>query len=186
MKKIRIYTKTGDDGQTSLFGGKRLWKDSQRVVAYGTLDELNAALGVAASFLADEKSKNILETIQTDLFYIGAELANPQKIGKSANKVFALGKKKISGLEKAIDRYDSNLPALVNFILPGGSKSASLLHLSRSICRRAEREVINLSKKEEVNPNILMYLNRLSDLLFILARYANKLENKKENIWEKT
>lgn len=185
MKKSKIYTRTGDSGQTSLIGGRRVSKDNQRVVAYGSLDELNAALGLAESFIRKKEEAKILQQIQNDLFNIGAELANPQKLGKSTGKVFTLNKSKVMYLEKIIDQYDSRLKPLSNFILPGGTSAASALHLARGVSRRTERAVVRLSRKEKVSPNVSSYLNRLSDLLFILARFINKEGKAKELQWKK-
>lgn len=184
-KKVKIYTKTGDNGETSLFGGNRLRKDSPRVEAYGTVDELNASFGTAASFIKDKKIRSIIENIQNDLFEIGAELADPQKIGKNTNKLFKLNKAKVLELEKIIDQLDSRLPTLKSFIIPGGTTSSSLIQVSRSITRRAERRIISLSRKEKINPDLLVYMNRLSDLLFVIARQLNKKANVKDIIWKK-
>lgn len=183
--KSKIYTRTGDKGKTSLFGGKRISKDNPRIEAIGTIDELNSILGASASFIKNKKVLSVIQKIQNDLFNIGAELANPQEISGDTNHLIMLGKEKVEVLESIIDQYDHNLPSLRYFILPGGVNSASLLHLSRSVSRRAERRVITLSKKSKVNPNIISYLNRLSDLLFILARYLNKRAKVKELPWEK-
>lgn len=182
LHKSKIYTRTGDKGKTSLFGGKRISKDSQRIEAIGTIDELNSILGASASFVRDKKVLSIIQKIQNDLFNIGAELANPQEISSNTKRLSGLEKDKIEVLESIIDQYDKNVPTIKYFILPGGVDSASLLHLSRSVSRRAERRVISISK---VNPNILSYLNRLSDLLFVLARYLNNKAKIKETPWKK-
>ena len=184
-RKVRIYTKTGDSGETSLFGGKRVSKDDLRVEACGSVDELNAALGTAASFIEEKKIFDTIRGIQHDLFAIGAELANPKEIGKNTKGIFKLGKSKIVNLESIIDQLDQNLPPIREFILPGGTNAASLIHLSRSIARRAERRVVALSKKEKLNPNLLMYLNRLSDLLFVLSRHINQKAKSSETTWKK-
>ena len=185
MKKVRIYTKTGDKGQTSLFGGKRISKDNLRIEAIGTIDELNSALGASASFIKDKKILSLIQKIQNDLFNIGAELANPQEISSNTKLLIRLGKEEVYVLESIIDQYDSILPSLKSFILPGGTNSAALLHLSRSVSRRAERRIISISKVAKVNPNILSYTNRLSDLLFVLARYLNNKSKVKEVPWKK-
>src|SRR3972149_9231567 len=174
MKKIKIYTKTGDRGQTSLFGGKRVWKNSQRVATYGSLDELNSSVGFAISFTSNKKVKKVLENIQNDLLNIGAQLANPKKIGANTAKVLIFAKEKTLSLEKLIDQYDSEIEPLRTFILPGGTRAAAALHFARSTSRRVERMLISLYKKETINPHILVFINRLSDLLFVLARYLNK------------
>lgn len=183
--KVRIYTRSGDTGQTALFGGRRLSKDNIRIEAYGTVDELNSSLGVASSFIKDKKITKIINEIQNDLFDIGAELSNPSQIGDGVKKIFYLSKSKSENLEKIIDELDKNLPPLKNFILPKGTNAAGLLQLSRSITRRAERRVVTLARKEKVNPNILSYLNRLSDLLFVASRYFNKKAKVKESPWNK-
>ena len=165
MKKVRLYTKTGDKGKTSLFGGKRVDKSSLRIEAYGTVDELNTSLGVASSFTRNPKIKSIIKKIQNELFNVGAELANPQNIAHDTKAKFILGKEKVLELENTIDQLDKNLPTLKTFILPGGTNSASLIQLARSTARRTERRLVSLSKKERINQNILVYINRLSDLL---------------------
>ena len=186
-RKSKLYTGTGDRGQTGLFGGRRVPKDHPRVNAYGTIDELNAALGVACSFIRNRALVTTLQSIQNELFNIGAELASasPVRRGKKQTAVFQLERSSVRWLEELIDEYDARLPELRTFILPGGSMSASLLHLSRTVCRRAERAVVALAAKEPVNPAILIYLNRLCDLLFALARYANKAERRREILWRK-
>ncbi len=184
-KRIRIYTKTGDGGETSLFGGQRVSKDTFRVEAYGTVDELNATLGTAASFVRDKRILFITKKIQHELFNIGAELANPQKLGRDTNKLFMLEKSKVKELEKIIDQLDKKLPPLKTFILPSGTNAAVLLQLARSTARRAERRVVSLSNKEKINPNLLSYLNRLSDLLFVLSRHLNRRAKVTETTWKK-
>lgn len=166
---MRIYTKTGDKGETGLFGGKRVSKNHPRIWAYGEIDELNAIVGVLRSFGVPKKMDVLLKDIQKNLFVIGGGLQ--------------LQKSETEKIEKMIDEYDAKLPELRNFILPGGSKTASLLHLARTVCRRAERRVVELSQKEKISENIIPYLNRLSDLFFILARMENKRLRKKETIW---
>lgn len=176
--KSTIYTRTGDSGETSLFGGKRVPKTHQRIVAIGTIDELNAIIGVISSLAKPKKIKTILETIQSDLFSIGAELANTK--GESITNP-----KNVEFLEKTIDNLDSKLSELRNFILPGGILVASQSQLARSISRRAEREVLKLNSTTKINQEILSYLNRLSDFFFVLARYFNKAAGSKETIWKK-
>lgn len=184
-RKSRIYTKVGDKGETYLLGGKRVSKDTQRVIAYGTLDELNASLGLAASAIKDKQTTNTIQRIQNTLFDIGAELANPRQKGKNTNRFVKLDQSKMTELEKIIDQVDSRLKPISNFILPGGAEGSSRLHFARAITRRAERQVVKLSKKESVNPNTVAYLNRLSDLLFVLARNQNRQENIQDTPWEK-
>jgi cob(I)alamin adenosyltransferase len=186
-RKSKLYTGTGDRGQTGLFGGRRVPKDHPRVRAYGTIDELNAALGVACSSIRNRALVAALQSIQNELFNIGAELASDQPVRRRAKSsaAFELGDKQIAKLERLIDDYDARVPPLRTFILPGGSQAASFLHFARTVCRRAEREVVTLGRTESVNPAVLIYLNRLCDLLFALARYANKAERQREITWQK-
>lgn len=179
-KKSNIYTKTGDQGETSLFGGERVSKANQRIKAIGKIDQLNAALGVISADITDQNIIKILEKIQNQLFQIGAEIANPKKhLAKSKIKTVD-----IKTLEKTIDLLDSDLPKLANFILPSGSRAGSLLHFARTICRETEREVVILNQTDEINPNVLRFLNRLSDLLFVLARKINFSTGISEKIWK--
>lgn len=175
---MKIYTKTGDKGETSLYGGKRIYKNDTRIEAYGSVDELNCTLGVILSILKDKKIKVGLTEIQKDLMVTGSALAC-YKIPD--NNYF---KEKAEILEKWIDEADDKLPKLNNFILPGGNMQSALLHQARSICRRAERRAVELSRKEEIDRDIIVYLNRLSDLLFVLARYINFKTKNKEIIWK--
>jgi cob(I)alamin adenosyltransferase len=181
-----LYTRTGDAGTTALFGGGRVPKDHPRVEAYGAVDELNSALGVAMSFLAQRRIAKRLSDIQNELFNIGSELSS-ETGGKAAEagRMFTDAESKIAALEALTDEYDARLPALRTFILPSGSQAGALLHLARTVCRRAEREAVRLSRQEPVNPDVLRYLNRLSDLLFVLARYVNKSTRKPETPWRK-
>lgn len=172
-----IYTKFGDKGKTSLIGGDVVPKNDPRVKAYGCVDELNAVLGLALSFCEVEDVHTALSGVQDDLFVIGAELAS------KGVKPRTIRPARMSRLEAEIDRLDSSLPPLRHFILPGGSKNASLLHLARTVCRRAERDIVTLSEKEKVNPDTIIYLNRLGDLLFVLARYVNHKKKVEETIW---
>jgi cob(I)alamin adenosyltransferase len=185
--KSKLYTRSGDTGTTMLFGGGRMPKDHPRVEAYGTVDELNSTLGVALSFLpARGTIAKALRAVQNELFNIGSELASGME-GKAAEKarLFLEADAKIATLERLIDEYDAKVPPLRTFILPSGSQAGAMLHLCRTVCRRAEREVVRLSHSEPVNPDILSYLNRLSDLLFVLARYVNKAARKPETPWHK-
>lgn len=181
---VKIYTRTGDQGQTSLFGGGRVAKDDIRVAAYGEVDELNAALGVALAVEPLGFQRELLLGIQRDLFAIGGQLASPhpEKVAKALTKA-AIPAARINELEAAIDRAESALPQLSAFILPGGSFKGSLLHLSRTVCRRAERQVVTLDRAEGVPEPILPYLNRLSDLLFTLARLANHQAGLPDHTW---
>ena len=175
-----IYTKFGDKGKTALHTGKTVSKSSIRVEAYGNLDELNSFLGVVLSQAKDKRIKQELLQIQSDLFEIGASLAGPGE--KKRPELKAKLKQRVDGFEKTIDFLTEKMPKLKNFILPGG-KTGSLLHYARTIARRAERRTVALSEKETVLSEILIYLNRLSDLLFTFARYINHKEKQKETIW---
>ncbi len=169
---MKIYTKTGDDGTTGLLGPGRVPKDSTRIDAYGTVDELNACLGVARALGLDPEADALVGRIQDDLFAVGASLADPDPRGRFASSV---SREKVLELEHAIDSMEDELPPLSQFILPGGSPGAAQLHLARTVCRRSEREVVRLMHRpgDYVAPEILPYLNRLSDLLFVLARAVN-------------
>ncbi len=177
IKKSRLYTKTGDKGQTSLYGGKRIAKTHQRIAAIGTVDELNASLGVVSALSSNKKIERFLEKIQSDLFHLGAYLANSKSNLRLTNS-------DVDFLETTIDQLDERLPSLKNFILPAGDLAASFAHLSRSICRRAERELIKLAKHNKTDPIALEYLNRLSDLLFVIARSLAQQDKVKEKIWK--
>jgi cob(I)alamin adenosyltransferase len=182
---MKIYTKTGDQGETGLFGGPRVRKDSPRIEAYGTVDELNAMLGAARVDTAelDASLDELLARVQNDLFDLGAELATPQ----AEKHRRAISAAQITELEQAIDRYEERLPPLREFILPGGCPAAAQLHLARTVCRRAERLVVTLSAApgESVSDHAIIYLNRLSDLLFVLARVANQLAGEADVAWQK-
>ena len=180
---MAIYTRVGDRGTTSLFGGDSgTRKDSPRISVLGTIDELNSQLGFVISILTSRagKIKNVLCAIQQDLFEIAAEIGTPS----GSKSPFTLANGYIKKLEKIIDELEGSLPALANFIFPGGSTPGAALHVARSVCRRAERDVVRLSREEHVNPEILRYLNRLSDCLFMLAREVNRAEGKKEDVWK--
>ncbi len=178
---MKIYTKTGDNGETGLFGGQRVSKDSLRIEAYGTIDEVNSFLGLAISLSENEKTKTITGWMQNLLFVAGAELASPDA---DSSKVPHIGEEEIRQAESYIDEITSGLPELKNFILPGGIKSAAALHLARAICRRAERQIVALQKGENVSPNLLIFVNRLSDLLFVLARFENASAGVKDVDWK--
>jgi len=186
-RKSMLYTRTGDKGATALFGGRRVPKDHPRVVAYGTIDELNAVLGVAASFIRQRPLLAAIQSIQNELFDIGAELASdrPVRRAKRQSNVYHLDPARTRWLETLIDEYDARVPPLRTFVLPAGSNAAALMHQARTVARRAEREVVTLARKEQVNPAILTYLNRLCDLLFVLARYLNKAARRRELLWRK-
>ncbi len=172
---MKIYTKTGDKGETGLFGGERVPKDHLRINAYGTIDELNAFIGLTISELNSTEIREVLTDLQKKLFVVGSDLATPEN---EKNK-----KINVSRTESDIDRFTEKLDELRNFILPGGSKGSALLHICRTICRRAEREVVSLKKTESINENIVVFLNRLSDLLFVLSRYENKVSGIPDTKW---
>ena len=173
---MKIYTKTGDDGTTGLFGGDRLAKSAPRISAYGDVDELNSFLGFARCRITDAGLQQLLQQIQNELFVLGADLSTPLPYPASnqADLVRRISQSEAESLEKTIDRYNETLPPLEEFILPGGNEAAALLHVARAVARRAEREVVRLTQTEKLNPHVLVYLNRLSDLLFVLARVANR------------
>lgn len=178
MGKTIAYTGRGDDGRTSLYGGERVPKDDKRVEVLGELDELNSVLGIAISSLgAKERTiAGLLRRIQLDLFIIGAEVA----AGEGVKPARTTTKHRLKKLERLIDEYNSRLPTLRQFILPGGSVTCAYLHLARAVCRRAERRVVGLSREQALNPLIIAYINRLSSLLFVLARYVNLLQGGRE------
>ncbi|MEM2759804.1 MAG: cob(I)yrinic acid a,c-diamide adenosyltransferase [Nitrososphaerales archaeon] len=178
---VKIYTRGGDKGDTSLIGGKRVSKASTRINAYGNVDELNASVGVAISFIDDVEVKKLLEHIQEDLFVVGSDLADPSY--PDGSKTPRTTEEMVQELEDIIDRYDQEVGSIQYFILPGGSRGSSLLHLARGIARRAERTCVELSNVEKVNPAVITYLNRLSDLLFVLARVMNKRKGVKDVAW---
>jgi len=182
---MKIYTKTGDKGETSLFGGKRVWKDDLRIEAYGSIDELNSIIGIAISEVKNGELKRELCNIQNELFAVGSDLATP--IGSDSKKVVVprIDECYSKRLEGIIDRFDGKLPALKQFILPGGLKGAAILHNARTVCRRAERNVVALSKIENIGTGIVKYLNRLSDLLFVLARFENFSNGIEDIPWQK-
>lgn len=187
---MKIYTKTGDRGETSLFGGKRVSKDDLRIEAYGTVDELNSLIGIVRSFASDpgqsgedgiQLIERMLTRVQDQLFVLGADLATPADVKSTALKRIA--PEDCSYLERSIDETDAQLQELKSFVLPGGSKSAAFLHHARTVCRRAERRVISMKNRGEASQETVIYLNRLSDLLFVLARYANKAAGTREILW---
>ena len=177
----RIYTRTGDKGETGLVGGARVPKDSLRVDAYGSVDELNSVLGIARAFLHDPELDNLIAELQKDLFVLGADLASTAD--HQQRNVPRISKEKVVAMEHTIDKFEAELSPLRAFILPGGGVAGSLLHNARTVARRAERRVITLSRTEAVNEQLLPYLNRLSDLLFVMARLANHRESKGEIEW---
>ena len=184
---MKIYTKTGDKGETSLYGGTRVSKAAARVESYGTLDELNAFIGLAKAEISDEKVLSQLQKIQFDLFTVGSEAATPtDKMflanGKSRLDLL-ISEEEIMELERWMDNFDAELEPLQFFILPSGGKAAASVHVCRTVCRRAERSMVFLRETEEVRPELIKYLNRLSDYLFVLARYISKISGEKEEYW---
>lgn len=175
----RISTKTGDAGETGLGDGSRVPKDHARVEAVGGVDELNAVLGLLAAHAPDDPERELVRSVQNDLFDVGADLCVPPKEGEQCLRVTVA---QVERLEAAIDRLNARLQPLTSFVLPGGSAAAAWCHLARTVCRRAERAVVTLTRAEPVNPQLLAYLNRLSDLLFVLARVANG-DGKDDVLW---
>lgn len=178
---MKIYTKKGDRGETFLFGGGPFPKDDERIEAYGTVDELNSVLGCAITQISDVSLAQILRSIQEQLFTLGAELSTLAP-NEAMRKNF-LKSTHIELLEKQIDEWEKSLAPLKNFVLPGGSKAAGWLHLARTVCRRAERLVVKVSHEIEVRPDVITYLNRLSDWFFVLARYVNYNEGVQDILW---
>jgi cob(I)alamin adenosyltransferase len=181
---MKIYTKTGDAGDTGLFGGGRVPKNHPRVEAYGDVDELNATLGVARAAGHDEEIDTLLLRVQQDLFAIGALLATPDRAKMRMHLEKAkIDQERIAELERAIDAADTQLEPLRAFILPGGSPKAAALHVARTVCRRAERRIVEIASEMEIPTLVVVYLNRLSDVLFTLARLANKRSSTDETTW---
>jgi cob(I)alamin adenosyltransferase len=182
--RVKIYTRTGDAGETGLFGGGRVSKDHPRTSAYGDVDELNSVVGVARATAPAEPFDELLDGIQRDLFSIGGRLATPEpeKVAKAMAKA-VLPPERVKTFERAMDEAEAELPPLQAFVLPGGTPKAAALHLARTVCRRAERSVVRLAREEGVPAEILVYLNRLSDLLFTLARLANHRAGVGDRTW---
>lgn len=179
---MKIYTKTGDDGETGLFGGARVPKDHARVEAYGAVDEANAVIGTAIAQLDDPELGEALTRIQSDLFTVGAVLAT-DPASTSAKAITQVAEEDVVRLEGWIDAFEATLPALKSFILPGGSGAAAALHHARTVVRRAERRVTGVIREGEIDPSTLRYLNRLSDLLFVMARVANRRAGVADTPW---
>ena len=177
---MKIYTKTGDDGSTGLQGNLRIDKSHPRIVSYGTIDEVNASLGIVLTNSLDADIINLLTKIQNDLFLLGSDLSNPN-LNDIKNRVSL---EMITNLEQNIDKFELELTPLTNFILPGGDIAAAQLHYTRTVVRRAETLVVLLSEKDEINSNCIKYLNRLSDLFFVLCRLINKRKNKEDVLWK--
>ncbi len=186
---MKIYTKTGDKGMTSLVGGERVSKTHARLEAYGTVDELNSQLGLLATYLEQEEDRRVVEQVQNDLFVVGGYLATDQS-HTSLRTQSVVSDQMIAMIESAIDETESQLPPLRAFILPGGSRGSAVCHVCRTVCRRAERRILELNNQltaqgeGEIDSNVLRYINRLSDFLFVLARKINIIANKDEIIWK--
>ena len=179
---MKIYTKFGDFGETALYGGTRVGKDDSRIEAIGTVDELNAYIGYAQTLIDDTDLSDLMAQIQNHLFAVGADLATPATHTKAAE--FRIPADFITAMETAIDTLSEELPPLTNFILPGGCIAGAILHIARVVCRRSERRVVQLANETEINPEIIRSLNRLSDLLFVLARTVNCRAQAPEPIWK--
>jgi len=191
IRITKVYTRTGDKGFTKLVGGKKVAKDAARIEAYGTIDELNSVLGLARVFNDDLKDRQpaaqrldeIFRRLQNELFDLGSELATPPDF--SYEGMFKVGEDEVKAVEKLIDELQKDLAPLNSFILPGGGKVSGFLHQARTVCRRAERDILRLSREEEIGPGPLQYVNRLSDLFFVLSRWVSKNLGEPEYLWER-
>jgi cob(I)alamin adenosyltransferase len=191
IRITKVYTRTGDKGFTKLVGGKKVAKDATRVEAYGTIDELNSVIGLARVFndelkdslKASQQLDDIFRLLQNQLFDVGSELATPSDF--SYEGMFQVGETEVKGLEQTIDQLQKDLEPLNSFILPGGGKVGGFLHQARTVCRRAERDILRLSREEELSPWPLKYVNRLSDLLFVMSRWVSKNLGEPEYLWER-
>jgi cob(I)alamin adenosyltransferase len=179
----KVYTRTGDDGTTGLGAGGRVAKDSPRIEAYGTVDELNSQIGLVLATGVNEEIAAALRSIQNDLFHLGSDLCIPEE-EKERRPVPRIEERHITGLENLMDRLSQELTPLENFILPGGSPGAAQLHVARTVCRRAERRVVTLAGREPVGPHTVRYLNRLSDTLFVMARHENRRRGQPDVLWD--
>lgn len=178
---MKIYTKKGDTGDTSLFGGQRVSKSAERIEAYGTVDEVNSYVGLAASYDLSDKGTEHLRKVQELLFTLGADLATPPS---SKARIERIAEKDVKFLEDAIDEMEEELTPLKNFILPGGSQPGATLHIARTVCRRAERAAVACQKSDDISDECIKFLNRLSDFFFVIARYENKQAGVREESWE--
>lgn len=178
---MKIYTKKGDSGETSLFGGQRVSKSTERIAAYGNVDELNSFIGLAASYELSARGTEYLRKVQEQLFILGADLATPPS---AKTRIDRIDKQDIEFLEKAIDEMEQELETLKNFILPGGSQPGATLHVARTVCRRAERAAVACYQTDNISEECLKFLNRLSDFLFVIARYENKHAGVREERWK--
>ncbi len=190
IRITRVYTRTGDRGETALVGGRRVPKDSQRIVSYGAIDELNSILGIVRALAAERKKSaavvrlvEILTRLQNELFDVGSELATPRDA--EYDGMWKVSENEVKALEETIDTCQETLAPLKSFVLPGGGVLGAFLHQARTVCRRAEIEILRLSRAEEVNPLVVRYVNRLSDLLFVLARWIAKHGGEAEALWER-
>jgi cob(I)alamin adenosyltransferase len=179
----RVYTRTGDDGTTGLGGGQRVPKDSARIAAYGTVDELNSALGAALACGLGERLGAALRRIQNELFHLGSDLCVREE-DKARKPVPVIDQRHVAALEELLDELTDQLGPLTNFILPGGSPGAAQLHVARTVCRRAERLLVALSREEAIGPFVVPYVNRLSDALFVMARYENFEKGVADTLWD--
>jgi cob(I)alamin adenosyltransferase len=180
VRITKVYTRSGDNGQTSLATGERISKTSRRVVAYGEVDELNSWLGAVRGRITEPATRELVTQIQNELFVLGADLATPLPGKDKPDVVRRISSVEVEALEREIDRYNQTLAPLEEFILPGGSETGALLHVARTVARRAERATVHLLEAERINPQALIYLNRLSDLLFVLARLVNRQDGSPE------
>ncbi len=178
----KVYTRTGDDGTTALGAGGRVAKDSPRIEAYGTVDELNSQIGLVISIGVNDVIAAALRSVQNDLFHLGSDLCVPEE-EKERRPVPSIEDRHVAGLEILMDRLSEELPPLENFVLPGGAPGAAQLHVARTVCRRAERLVVALARREPVGPYTVKYLNRLSDALFVMARHENKRRGVPDILW---
>jgi cob(I)alamin adenosyltransferase len=191
VRITKVYTRVGDKGETALVGGKRVPKDSPRIDAYGTIDELNSIVGLARVFNeenldageAHQFLDGVLCQIQDELFDLGSELATPPEFFQEG--MYRVGEKEIERIEKLIDQCQKDLEPLKSFILPGGGRVGAYLHQCRTVCRRAEREILRLSRAEEINHDVIKYMNRLSDLFFVLSRWISKQTGEQEYLWQR-
>lgn len=178
---MKIYTKKGDSGETSLFGGERVSKSAERIEAYGNVDELNSFVGLASSYDLSDKGEEYIQKVQELLFILGADLATPPS---SKTRIDRIKEKDIRFLEDAIDEMEENLEPLKSFILPGGSQPGATLHVARTVCRRAERATVGCQQVDDISDNCIKFLNRLSDFFFVIARYENKKAGIRETPWK--
>lgn len=181
---MKLYTRTGDEGESGLFGGKRVPKNDARLEAYGTLDELNAHIGLALCEAAAPETRECLIWLQNVLFTAGSDLATPFTSTQASSRIKRISPEETAKAEQLIDLIACKLPELKNFILPGGTKATAEIHVARTVCRRAERAIVTAAQKEEINEKLLIFVNRISDLLFVLSRYENYASGIADTTWE--